>query len=84
VPWNAASREQKRWQMRPNLRRPNRYTGCAESQPIHAFNALILQDFLETSVFCNWLLRRSLTKRYMGLQRIFAEIAPGFDGGAQK
>src|ERR1700730_12430156 len=49
--------------MRPNLRRPNRYMGRPESQPIHAFNTLILQEFSKVSVFCNWLLRASPTKR---------------------
>jgi hypothetical protein len=46
-----------------------------ESQPIGAFNTLKSQDFPEVSLFCNWLLQPSPTKRYMLLQRTSRKIA---------
>jgi hypothetical protein len=60
--------------IRPNLRRPDRYTGRAEGQSARTLNALILRDFSNVGIFCNWLLRARPTQQYMALADNFAII----------
>jgi hypothetical protein len=45
-----------------------------EGQSALTLNALILRNFSDVGIFCNWLLRARPAQRYMGLADNFAKI----------